>query len=402
MHQRIRVGAVRLLAGVALAGAMVAPNLVAPGTALAVSSPTITSFSPMGGPVAGGTAITVHGTGFVTGARLRFGGSYDATSVIVVNPTTLTATTPAPAVFGPEGLQVINLDSGKSRFSTDEFNFWEQLPAALTPGSTVVASGWVFDAGGNHLEAFTKGTGGALYHATDIDLGGWSSWTSLGGTLTSAPAAVSWGTNRIDVFARGTDNALWHRWFSGGAWSAGWESLGGTLTSAPTVSSWANGRLDVFAAGTDHELWHRWFGGAWSGWETLGGVVNFDPAAVSWGPNRIDTFARGTDNALWHRWFAAGRWSGWESLGGTLTSAPAVSSNGTGDLEVFYLGAGADIRHRAYFRGWQQPKSEGTYWGTNWQFTLGTVGIGFPVVVDLFAVGNDGKTWHIDLPAASQ
>nr|MDQ6921408.1 IPT/TIG domain-containing protein [Candidatus Dormibacteraeota bacterium] len=157
MHQRIRVGALRLLAGVALAGAMVAPNLVAPGTALAVSSPTITSFSPKGGPVAGGTAITVHGTGFVIGARLRFGGTYDATNVIVANSTTLTATTPAPAVFGPEGLQVINTDSGKSRFSTDEFNFWEQLPAALTPGSTVVASGWQFDAHGNHLEAFTKG-----------------------------------------------------------------------------------------------------------------------------------------------------------------------------------------------------------------------------------------------------
>jgi hypothetical protein len=100
MHQRMRVGVLRLLAAVALAGAMVAPNLVVPGTALAVSSPTITSFSPKGGPVTGGTTITVHGTGFVTGARLRFGGTYDATNVIVANSTTLTATTPAPAVFG--------------------------------------------------------------------------------------------------------------------------------------------------------------------------------------------------------------------------------------------------------------------------------------------------------------
>jgi len=32
-------------------------------------------------------------------------------------------------------------------------------------------------------------------------------WTSLGGTLTTAPSAVSWGANRIDVFALGPDTA---------------------------------------------------------------------------------------------------------------------------------------------------------------------------------------------------
>jgi hypothetical protein len=39
---------------------------------------------------------------------------------------------------------------------------------------------------------------------------GWSSWESLGGILTSAPAAVSWGPNRIDVFARGPRRDLIH------------------------------------------------------------------------------------------------------------------------------------------------------------------------------------------------
>lgn len=31
----------------------------------------------------------------------------------------------------------------------------------------------------------------------------WTAWQDLGGTLTSAPAAVSWGRERITVFARG-------------------------------------------------------------------------------------------------------------------------------------------------------------------------------------------------------
>ena len=42
---------------------------------------------------------------------------------------------------------------------------------------------------------------------------GWSGWESLGGQLTSGPAAASWSPGRLDVLARGTDNAIWHRWY---------------------------------------------------------------------------------------------------------------------------------------------------------------------------------------------
>ena len=38
-------------------------------------------------------------------------------------------------------------------------------------------------------------------------------WGSLGGVLTSEPAAVSWGPNRVDTFVMGTDSALWHKWW---------------------------------------------------------------------------------------------------------------------------------------------------------------------------------------------
>ncbi|HVP81489.1 MAG TPA: matrixin family metalloprotease [Nitrososphaeraceae archaeon] len=75
--------------------------------------------------------------------------------------------------------------------------------------------------------------------------GTWHDWVSLGGNLSSDPAAVSWGPNRIDVFARGTDNALKHIYYNG-SWRS-WESLGGTLASGPDVSSWGNRRLDIFA-----------------------------------------------------------------------------------------------------------------------------------------------------------
>ena len=37
------------------------------------SSPTVTSFSPSFGPIAGGTNVTVTGTNFKSGAIVRFG-----------------------------------------------------------------------------------------------------------------------------------------------------------------------------------------------------------------------------------------------------------------------------------------------------------------------------------------
>ena len=56
--------------------------------------PTVTSVSPNNGPTAGGTAVTITGTNFAAGATVTFGGTA-ATNVVVVNSTTITATTPA-------------------------------------------------------------------------------------------------------------------------------------------------------------------------------------------------------------------------------------------------------------------------------------------------------------------
>ena len=50
--------------------------------------------SPNSGSTAGGTAVTITGTNFAAGATVTFGGTA-ATNVVVVNSTTITATTPA-------------------------------------------------------------------------------------------------------------------------------------------------------------------------------------------------------------------------------------------------------------------------------------------------------------------
>jgi len=59
--------------------------------------PTVSGVSPNTGPVGGGTAVTITGTNFASGATVMFG-TQAAAGVTVTNSTTITATTPAGSV----------------------------------------------------------------------------------------------------------------------------------------------------------------------------------------------------------------------------------------------------------------------------------------------------------------
>jgi hypothetical protein len=63
-------------------------------TAVSNPTPTVTGISPASGTAAGGTAVTITGTGFQAGVTASLGGT-PATGVTVVSSTTITATTPA-------------------------------------------------------------------------------------------------------------------------------------------------------------------------------------------------------------------------------------------------------------------------------------------------------------------
>ncbi|MGC1450097.1 MAG: IPT/TIG domain-containing protein [Candidatus Sulfotelmatobacter sp.] len=66
----------------------------------------VTSVSPTSGGTAGGTKVTIGGSGFQSGATVAFGGNA-ATNVNVVSTTSITATTPAHAA-GPVSVRVTN------------------------------------------------------------------------------------------------------------------------------------------------------------------------------------------------------------------------------------------------------------------------------------------------------
>ena len=79
-------------------------------TYTAATAPAVTSVTPSAGTVAGGTTITIVGTGFVAGSTVTFGGI--PSSIVTVNSATfITAVTPPQSVAGPVSITVTSPDS---------------------------------------------------------------------------------------------------------------------------------------------------------------------------------------------------------------------------------------------------------------------------------------------------
>jgi hypothetical protein len=81
--------------------------------------------TPCHGTTAGGTAVTVKGTGFVTGAGVKFDGT-SATGVSFVNSTAINCTTPAHAA-GDVAVRVTNPDAS---YAEDAAGFAYVAPVA--------------------------------------------------------------------------------------------------------------------------------------------------------------------------------------------------------------------------------------------------------------------------------
>ena len=143
--------------------------------------PTFSSISPVVGSSNGGTAVTLSGSNFLTGATVSFGG-VPATSVVVVSSSTITAVTPAnPA--GPVNVTVTNPDGQAATLLVT-------LAPLTNPGFESGSSGWIW----NNSGAATIVTNSAQAHGgssflqltsqpTNIPsygaiLGTGSSWTS--------------------------------------------------------------------------------------------------------------------------------------------------------------------------------------------------------------------------------
>jgi fibronectin type 3 domain-containing protein len=92
-------------------------------------APVVTSVTPSSGTTAGGTSVTIAGSGFQPAATVTFGGAA-ATNVIVVNATTITATTPAHSA-GAVSVVVTNFDTTSGTLVSG-FTYGDNPPTAPT------------------------------------------------------------------------------------------------------------------------------------------------------------------------------------------------------------------------------------------------------------------------------
>lgn len=124
-------------------------------------APTVTGISPASGTTAGGTAVTISGTGFLSGATVSIGGTA-ATSVVVVGSTSITATTPAHGT-GAVNVVVTNTDA-QSGTLTNGFTYTNPAPTvtAISPTSGSTSGGTsVTITGTGFLSGATVSIGGS-------------------------------------------------------------------------------------------------------------------------------------------------------------------------------------------------------------------------------------------------
>ena len=153
------------------------------------TAPVISTLSPTSGEAAGGTTVTISGTGFANGASVSFGGT-PASNVNVVGSTTIIAVTP-PHASGQVNVVVTNPDS-QSTTSTNGYTY-AATPApsitSVTPTSGPTAGGTAIAVSGSGFAAgATVTVGGTL--ATNVHV-------SNSTTITATTPAHSAGT--VDV-----------------------------------------------------------------------------------------------------------------------------------------------------------------------------------------------------------
>ncbi|MDO9324635.1 MAG: IPT/TIG domain-containing protein [Methanoregula sp.] len=107
-----------------------------------VTVPTVSGISPASGPPAGGTLVTITGTGFTGGSTVSFGG-IAGTSVTYDSPTQIRATAPARVGGGTVDVTVITTGVTSATTVADRFTYISVPPivSSISPASGTLAGG---------------------------------------------------------------------------------------------------------------------------------------------------------------------------------------------------------------------------------------------------------------------
>ena len=196
--------------------------IVAPATA-----PTISGVSPNSGPTAGGTAVTISGSNFRSGAGVQFG-SLSARGVQIANSAQIQAVTPAES-SGVVSITVKNSD-GQTATAANAFTF------AAPPLQIVTTS-------------LPVGSVGASYSTTLAASGGTPpyTWSTTGGVLPAGlQLSATTGTIAGTPTTSGSFSFTAQVRDSKGASSSAGLAMNVSPNSAPSISSVSpnNGSID--------------------------------------------------------------------------------------------------------------------------------------------------------------
>ena len=112
-----------------------------PPFAWVAPTPVVTSISPTQGPLAGGTTVTIHGSGFLFPTAVTFGGT-QAASVSVQSDTTMVATSPAHAA-GAADVRISTSGGTSATGAASTFTYQATAPSvtSLTPNQGLASGG---------------------------------------------------------------------------------------------------------------------------------------------------------------------------------------------------------------------------------------------------------------------
>ncbi len=124
------------------------------------AAPFITAISPAGGPLAGGTTVTLTGSGFTGATSVTFGG-VSGTSITVLNDTSLTVVSPLHAA-GVVDIAVTTPQGTSTNTTADNFTYGAgPVITSISPTSGPIAGGTTITI-----------TGTGLAGATSVTIGG--------------------------------------------------------------------------------------------------------------------------------------------------------------------------------------------------------------------------------------
>ena len=171
-------------------------GLLLSGLALAATKPVVTAISPNQGPAAGGTSVTISGSGFSGATAVDFG-THAASSFTVNSATTIHAT--APAGTGTVAVTVRTPAGTSARVLADQYTYGPTV-TAISPNHGPAAGGTRVTISGTSFSG-----------ATTVDFGthAASSFTVNSATTIHATAPTGTGTVHVTVTtAAGTSPKL--------------------------------------------------------------------------------------------------------------------------------------------------------------------------------------------------